>query len=188
MRGARPVISFGDIYGRGVVIAPDVGRRHGQRLVRLLCHPHEGGCGTVYETVSYSLRRGAARSCGCLLTERLSARAAERNATHGLTGHPLYGIWGNMIHRCENPARSSYRNYGGREQPITVCPQWHDPARFIADIEAEIGPRPPGNLPSGLPAWTLNRKDNNRGYEPGNVEWADWSTQRRNQRRGPGHA
>jgi len=45
---------------------------------------------------------------------------------------------------------------------------------FIDDIERDLGPRPDG--------WTLDRTDNESGYYPGNVRWADRKTQRANQR------
>lgn len=43
---------------------------------------------------------------------------------------------------------------------------------FIADIEANIGSRPPGH--------TLDRVDNDGNYEVGNVKWSTWSEQMRN--------
>jgi hypothetical protein len=79
-----------------------------------------------------------------------------------------------MIARCENPKRKGYPYYGGRG--ITVCERWHDPAAFIADIERDLGPRPPG--------LTLDRIDNDGNYQPGNVRWATWSEQAFNARRG----
>jgi hypothetical protein len=85
-----------------------------------------------------------------------------------------------MIDRCERPTHPYYADYGGRG--ITVWGPWHDLARFVADVEAEIGPRPDGRTPGGRPLLTLNRKDNSGNYEPGNIEWADWPTQRNNQR------
>lgn len=30
-----------------------------------------------------------------------------------------------MMHRCYNPKREKYKDYGGRG--ITVCNEWHDP-------------------------------------------------------------
>jgi hypothetical protein len=106
-------------------------------------------------------------------------KAGQSPNRHGLARHPLYKVWRAILDRCENPAHSAYRRYGGRG--ITVYGPWHDVARFIADVEAEIGPRPEGRVPGGrMPLWTFNRKDNNRGYEPGNIEWATWETQNRN--------
>lgn len=55
-----------------------------------------------------------------------------------------------------------------------MAPEWlHDFEAFFA----YIGPRPPG--------LTLERVDNERGYEPGNVTWATRSEQARNRRRRP---
>lgn len=87
---------------------------------------------------------------------------------HGHWNHPLYGTWRNMVDRCENPQNKSYKNYGGRG--IAVCATWHDIGVFIADM----GPRPPGG--------TLERSDNERGYEPGNCIWASRTAQARNRR------
>jgi hypothetical protein len=94
------------------------------------------------------------------------------NTAHGLRWHPLYGTWRQMIARCENPAHEGYPNYGA--PGITVCEPWHDVARFITDIESEIGPRPvnPPGWTSRKTYWSLDRTDNDRGYEAGNVQWA----------------
>jgi hypothetical protein len=109
---------------------------------------------------------------------RVAAEARENgtayNGTHRLSHgrHPLYATWCNMMTRCYNPNYNGYHNYGGRG--ITVCERWHDPAAFVGDVERLIGLCPPG--------LTLNRINNNRGYEPGNVEWASRAAQVRNSR------
>jgi hypothetical protein len=94
---------------------------------------------------------------------------------HGLSRHPLYGSWYRMMHRCYNPSDEQYADYGGRG--ITVCPEWHDPTAYVAYIERELGPRPPGH--------TLDRIDNDGPYGPGKVRWAPRSVQNSNQRRRP---
>jgi hypothetical protein len=176
-------ITFGRRFGRGVVLDPDIGReRNGHRLARLLCHPHEGGCGTVYEARVSHLHEGLVRSCGCLRHEWTAQAGNQGNRTHGLYNHPLYETWRLMIRRCEDPRDRAYPRYGGRVPPVTVWGPWHDAARFIADVEAEIGPRPPGRTASGKrPLYTLDRRDNDGNYEPGNIRWATWPQQRRNQ-------
>lgn len=75
-----------------------------------------------------------------------------------------------MIHRCENPRQKDFKNYGARG--IRVCPEWR--ADYLAFL-AELGRRP-------SPAHSVDRKDNDGDYEPGNVRWATKSEQRQNQR------
>jgi len=76
-----------------------------------------------------------------------------------------------MLGRCENPRFINYRKYGARG--VRVCERWHEFKSFLDDM----GPRPPGT--------TLDRRDGNRHYEPGNCRWATPLTQRHN-RRSPG--
>jgi hypothetical protein len=83
--------------------------------------------------------------------------------------HPVYKIWTDMKRRCANPRNRSYPCYGGRG--IKVCERWRDFAKFFTDM---------GDRPS--PLHTLERIDNDRGYEPDNVRWATRKQQRGNQR------
>lgn len=79
-----------------------------------------------------------------------------------------YAAWADMIQRCHNCGNRRYAAYGGRG--ITVCDRWRNSfAAFISDM----GPRP-------SPGHSLDRIDNNRGYEPSNCRWATMKTQGRN--------
>jgi hypothetical protein len=102
-------------------------------------------------------------------------RGNEHALTHGHTRvgryTPEWRTWAMMIQRCENPNATGFRYWGGRG--ITVCDQWHVFENFLADM----GPRPEGT--------TLNRKDNDGNYEPGNCEWANVLTQQRSKRPRP---
>jgi hypothetical protein len=175
-------ITAGQRIGRSVVTR--TGLRTGSRnlpAAELLCD-----CGQRYIKPLGRLReaargRGGAKSCGCLRRETGSRNPVMLRTTHGLESHPLYPTWYKIRDRCENPANPRYQDYGGRG--IRLHGPWHDVRVFIEDIEATIGPRPPGRSPSGKrPAFTLDRADNNRGYEPGNVRWATWHEQRVNRR------
>lgn len=138
----------------------------------------ECACKTVVTVKLGNLPR--THSCGCRRSAVLAQLAAARFTTHGATGHPLFKLWQRIIERCENPSSKSYKDYGGRG--VTVCVRWHDPWLFFEDIERELGPQPPGRTPGGMPRYTLNRKDNDGPYAPGNVDWADGSRQVYNSR------
>lgn len=74
-----------------------------------------------------------------------------------------------MISRCYNPKLRWYVYYGGRG--ITVCDEWRE--SFLA-FYTYMGPRPIGH--------SIDRIDNNKGYEPGNCRWATSQSQIRNRR------
>ena len=83
--------------------------------------------------------------------------------------HPYYATWCNMKARCYNQNHPQFRDYGGRG--IDVCPAWrHDFWQFVNDM----GERPD--------RYTLERVDNDLGYNPENCIWETRSNQARNQR------
>ena len=84
----------------------------------------------------------------------------------GLT--PTYRTWQQLVQRCTNPKNRNYADYGGRG--VVVCERWMVFANFVADV---------GEKPNGL---TLDRIDNARGYEPGNVRWVSMHEQNQNRR------
>ena len=86
--------------------------------------------------------------------------------------HPLYSRWLSMTQRCTNPRHSSYKNYGGRG--ITICDEFKDFKSYVKYVESLDGYDPINK--------SLDRIDNNKGYEPGNLRWVDNSTQIANQR------
>lgn len=82
---------------------------------------------------------------------------------------PEFAAWNNMRGRCDNQSRSDYARYGGRG--VKVCERWTDFDQFLSDM----GPRPSKD-------YSLDRIDNDRGYEPGNVRWATAIEQANNKR------
>ena len=64
-----------------------------------------------------------------------------------------------MRSRCNNAGHASYKWYGARG--ISVDPAWDNFATFKKDV----GPRPGEG-------YSLDRKDNDGNYAPGNTRWS----------------
>lgn len=143
-------------YGKLVFQSEAGVNRHGKRLWAMLCD-----CGNSTTVIAAQARSGRTQSCGCL--------AKRGNPIHGLRDHPLYATWCNMKARCDNARHPQFKDYGGRG--ISYDPAWSSFPQFLA----EVGEKP-------FPEATLDRIDNDDGYRPGNVRWADRTTQRTNSR------
>lgn len=104
---------------------------------------------------------GKGRGCRTCLRDAQRLEPAEKK------------IWRGMLRRTD-PAqargreRAVYINRG-----ITVCERWCD--SFDAFL-ADMGPRP-------SPKHSIDRIDNDLGYEPGNCRWATKDQQNQNTRR-----
>ena len=112
-------------------------------------------CGHNATTSAAKLKSGHTKSCGCILSEKTSAR----NTTHGLYRHPLRGVHNTMIQRCTNPNTNMYYRYG--ERGITVCKQWF---KFLDFYNWAIS----NGYKQGL---TIDRRDNDGNYCPDNCQW-----------------
>ena len=86
---------------------------------------------------------------------------------HGLRNSVEYRIWGDMLNRCRNVKRRSFKNYGGRG--ILVCDRWKKFENFILDV----GLRPSIH-------YGIDRINVNGNYEPENVQWNLKFNQQRN--------
>jgi hypothetical protein len=115
-----------------------------------VCH-----CGREFTADVYKLKVGICKGCGCVARK------------HGMFGTPIYFIWNSMKQRCLNSKNHAYTDYGGRG--IKVCDRWLSFENFYADM---------GDRPST--EHSLERKDNDGNYDPGNVIWATAAQQRRN--------
>ena len=86
------------------------------------------------------------------------------NAKPPATDYPEYTLWNNIRHRCYLQSHRSQQHYSSRG--IGMCPEWKESFEtFYNYLIENIGPKP-------IPNHSLDRIDNNRGYEPGNIRWA----------------
>ena len=121
-------------------------------------------CGKVKRIRSGNLRGNTTKSCGCLNSEMRSKTAIKTLTTNGLSKHPLYKTWSDMIQRCYNKNNNTYPKYGGRG--IRVCKRWKDPIKGPKRFIKDMGPKP-------SPSHSIDRYPKQKGnYEPGNCRWA----------------
>ena len=133
-------------------------------------------CGNEKEYHSGMLTSGKVVSCGCLRDQRLIEYKGISSRKHGMSGgsvdkHPLYVVWKNMKRRCYKSYAPEYKNYGGRG--ICICEEWKEDFQVFYDWAMASGYK------DGL---TIERKDNNGNYEPGNCVWITKVQQARNKR------
>ena len=154
-------IKVGDRFGRWTVVEiPYLTPRGTQSIsvAKVRCD-----CGSIRIRSCREMRVGNTKSCGCF--------NRDQKTVHGLSEHPLYGLWRKMLHRCTNPGDKKFRYYGGRG--ITVYEPWKTDLLAFA---AHMGERPSRSH-------SIDRIDNALGYCPGNVKWSTQKQQTANTRR-----
>ena len=127
-------------------------------------------CGHSTKVRTARLTAGHTTSCGCRQREAVGENG-RKNRRHGRIKTPEYYAWASMKQRCLNPKYHHFENWGGRG--IRICQRWIDSFEaFFADV----GPKP-------SPDSVLDRIDNDKHYEPGNVRWATAMISGNNRRR-----
>lgn len=163
----RQEIPVGTRFGKWTVLG-EAGMRGDRRMIRVAC-PHG-------ETTAQADNLLAGRSSGCVLCGH------DVHRTHQLSGTAEYRVAMLAILRCTDPRTNDFEHYGGKSAPVTVHPDWHTPdnlgvgaarmAKYLLDTKT-IGRRPSSTH-------QIDRIDNNRGYEPGNLRWVTASENCRN--------
>ncbi len=142
----------------------------GKKKPMMLCRCD---CGKDCVTSFYDMRSGKTRSCGCLLVEARGQMSTTHGAARQGSLTPEYRAWRCMLTRGRNPNIGRSDRYVLRG--ITVCQEWDaggDGKGFERFLE-HVGPKPSSRH-------SLDRIDNDKGYEPGNVRWATWREQANN--------
>jgi hypothetical protein len=168
--------AFQDITGQrfGRLVALEIARRVQWGGKPAILWRWRCDCGNERELPIGHVRDGTQVSCGCHKNEILVCR----NTRHGDGAKDgnryrvrLYDIWHGMRQRCRNPNTRNFHNYGGRG--ITVCDEWNDSYEAFRAWSLAHG---------YADHLTIDRINNDSGYEPANCRWTTYSENLRNKR------
>lgn len=113
-------------------------------------------CGSRHITTRNNLLRNITYRCNiCAVNSRVKDSIIKQSRY-------TYNSYRSMILRCSENVR--YLN-------VPICKEWLGDSGFLNFLE-DMGPRPDN--------YTLDRIDNNKGYEPSNCRWSNVSVQNHN--------
>lgn len=158
IRRIHPTPTAGDTYSRWTVVS-EAPKRGVRRYYNVVCI-----CGTNKEVIGQNLTSGESKSCGCLFKDETKHLVTK----HGMWKTKVYQCWVDMLTRCNNPKNKRYKDYGARG--IGVTSEWLDFSNFYSDM---------GDPPAGH---SLDRRDNNLGYDKSNCKWSTPKEQANNRR------
>ncbi len=150
----------GQRFGRLTAVRPHYTNKRGTVVWEFKC-----GCGNLVHKPVNKRNQDANVGCHTCYLKYLS----DRTKVHGYSNKTKeYRAWIHIKSRCYNPNVSCYVHYGAKG--VTLCDEWL--GSFPAFL-AHIGPAPSAKH-------SVDRIDNSRGYEPGNVRWATTKEQANN--------
>lgn len=153
-------------FGRLIVIEREGNDKSGKTIWKCVCD-----CGQTTSVQGSSLKSGTIQSCGCLGREKLLEYGKTAAVIHDMSRSSIYAIWTNIVDRCYNEKNPNYHRYGGRG--ITMCDEWRN--SFEAFYH-DMGERPSVN-------YSIDRRDNDKGYCKDNCRWATSQEQAANRQR-----
>ena len=153
----------GKSFGRLEVLGL-AGQRPSNRQTLWLCRC---ACGKFKVIGGSELQTGNTSSCGCLKRESERLRGVTHGESAGGRLTPEYRSYLKAKERCSDPDNPKHRHYAGRGIEFRFS--------SFEQFLAEVGRKP-------TPKHSIDRKDNNGHYEPGNIKWSTPKEQSLNRR------
>jgi len=161
----KKIDTVGRKFGSVFVISEQKEKVNNKIIFLCLCI-----CGNKFTSDGYNIRAEKVRHCGCLTSQNL----VKARTTHGMSYSKEYRTWEHIKDRCLREGSKDYKDYGGRG--ISVCNDWINSFKSFLD---HVGVAPDSTH-------VIDRIDNDKGYEPGNVRWTtqkESSSNRRSSKR-----
>lgn len=129
-------------------------------------------CGSLFKSNLFSAKKIQVKYC----SKKCVMAATRTEVEGGNNNHPLYSRWLSMRQRCLNPHSTNYKNYGARG--IAIEEYLLDFGNYVNYVTSLPGYDP--NITTDL---QLDRINNDKGYERGNLRWVNRSVQITNTRK-----
>lgn len=158
------------------------GMKFGRLTVKGIDHKEKSGnryryywrcqcsCGNEHVARTDSLTGGNVQSCGCLHVET-AVQNVSKHHSHKKSSSSIYKKWQGIKKRCFDTKDIRYSRYGGRG--IGMYKDWIKNFQAFYEYVSSLDH-------CCEDGYTLDRINNDKGYEPGNLRWASAATQARN--------